>query len=186
VSGHPAPPIGPGKDEAELEKRLTGELISGAQTILLDNLIEPLMGVMICQCLTQRSVKTRLLGTNQNPIVPCTAMVSATGNNLVIASDLSYRTLRSDLDSGLERPELRKFNRDAVDIARDLRPELAVAALTILRAWWCNQADPETAEPNTLDPIGGFEEWSRRVRDALVWLGQPDPWKTVDKILASG
>jgi putative DNA primase/helicase len=27
-------------------------------------------------------------------------------------------------------------------------------------------------------PFGGFEGWSRRVREALVWLGEPDPYAT--------
>ena len=31
-------------------------------------------------------------------------------------------------------------------------------------------------------PLGGFEQWSVRVRDALVWLGCSDPCETIIKV----
>lgn len=50
------------------------------------------------------------------------------------------------------------------------RGELIVAALTVLRAWWA-AGRPEVALP----PWPGYGAWSRSVRAALVWAGQPDP-----------
>jgi hypothetical protein len=179
--GHPVSPIGPGDTDEELEKRLAGELLGGSLFIVFDNLERPLHGVLICQCLTQSSVKVRILRTNDTPVVPCLAVMAATGNNLVIAGDLAYRGLRCDIDSGLEAPETRHFEEDAVDIAARLRPALVVAGLTILKAYHFNQADAETMEPSP-EPIGGFEDWSRWVREPLLWLGQPDPWATVSQI----
>jgi hypothetical protein len=38
-------------------------------------------------------------------------------------------------------------------------------------------ADPPPAAP----PLGSFERWSRRVRDALMWLALPDPCGTIEK-----
>ena len=33
-----------------------------------------------------------------------------------------------------------------------------------------------------LSPFGGFEDWSKKVRSALVWLGRPDPCETMEVI----
>jgi hypothetical protein len=51
------------------------------------------------------------------------------------------------------------------------------AALTILRAY-CNAGMPRQAVP----AFGSFEGWSRFVREALVWVGQPDPCLTRAKL----
>jgi len=54
-----------------------------------------------------------------------------------------------------------------------------VAALTILRAY--HVAGRPKMPTN---PLGSFEIWSRWVRDALIWLGEPDPCKTMDRARA--
>ena len=33
-----------------------------------------------------------------------------------------------------------------------------------------------------VDPFGGFDDWSIRVREALIWLGEVDPCETVSKV----
>ena len=53
-----------------------------------------------------------------------------------------------------------------------------VAGLTILRAWLVS------GERMKLPPYGSFETWSRRVREALVWLGCADPCDTVESVRA--
>jgi putative DNA primase/helicase len=35
--------------------------------------------------------------------------------------------------------------------------------------------------PKPLQPLGGFEDWSRLVREPLVWLGEADPVNTIEK-----
>ncbi len=35
--------------------------------------------------------------------------------------------------------------------------------------------------PEQTRPLGSFEGWSRLVRDALVWLGEPDPVQTIER-----
>jgi putative DNA primase/helicase len=51
------------------------------------------------------------------------------------------------------------------------------ASLTILRAFIAAGAPEQTR------PLGGFESWSL-VRDALVWLGEADPVKTMERTRA--
>jgi putative DNA primase/helicase len=53
------------------------------------------------------------------------------------------------------------------------RGRLVAAALTILRAWHA------AGGPSSADPYGSFEDWSRRVREPLIWLGRADPCLSV-------
>jgi len=101
----------------------------------------------------------------------------ANGNNLIVMGDMTRRTLRCTIDPDCERPELRTF--------KTMRPDLAVlakradyvwAGLTVLRAFFV------AGRPSTTVPLGTFEEWSRTIRDALIWLGEPDPCLTQEQI----
>ena len=58
-------------------------------------------------------------------------------------------------------------------MAREDRAAYVVAALTILRAYFMAE------ERVTVTPLGSYEAWSRRVREALVWLGRADPCDTM-------
>jgi len=83
--------------------------------------------------------------------------------------------LRAAVDPKCERPELRKFNFCPLEETAKRRPELVIAALTILRAY---HVAGRPKQPN-LNPLGSFDEWSDWVRSALVWLGEPDPCLTM-------
>jgi len=107
---------------------------------------------------------------------PVNAALYATGNNLEIAGDLIRRCLLCSMDAGVERPELRLFSENVIEQTQLKRGELVGAALAMLRAW--HIASAKTG----LTPLGGFEEWSHRIRDALVWLGCTDPCETMGKI----
>jgi putative DNA primase/helicase len=100
-------------------------------------------------------------------------MFYANGNNLTLAGDLTRRTLVCRLDPGCERPELREFTSDPVQMVRDDRPAYVTAGLTILRAYLVAE------ERITCPPLGSYESWSRRVREALVWLDCADPCDTM-------
>jgi hypothetical protein len=177
--GRPMPVISQGRDETEFEKRLGAKFLAGQTCISIDNCEAPISGAMLCQALTQDMVDIRVLGHSKNVTVTMNATVFATGNNLEIAGDLSDRCLVAKLEAKMDRPGLRKFNIDVISDAHARRGELVVAALTILRAWHVAQANGEQV---TVEPFGGFSEWSRRIREALVWLGMADPCDTVTKV----
>src|SRR5262249_27968506 len=105
--------------------------------------------------------------------------ICANGNNLVIAGDLVRRTLMCAMDAQCEQPELRTFSVNVVDVAKINRGRLVAAALIILRAWYVAR---DKGDVGSLPPFGGFERWSQRVREALVWLGCPDPCSTITKV----
>ncbi len=176
ASGREAAVIAQGKTEEETEKRLGAMLLAGDAVIAIDNCEAPLGGDFLCQMLTQPVVRARILGRSEAPELPANAMVTATGNNLVLIGDMGRRALLCQLDPQCERPELRVFPNDPVQLVQADRGKYLVAALTVLRAFQV------AGLPRQCDPLGSFHDWSRRVRDALVWLDQADPVATLDTV----
>ena len=87
----------------------------------------------MCQALTQHELRVRELGYSRNVKVPITALFTVNGNNLVIANDLTRRTLLCQIDAGVERPETRKFKRKVAEVAREYRGQLVAAARAAAR-----------------------------------------------------
>jgi putative DNA primase/helicase len=168
-----------GRTEEELEKRLGAALLAGDVAISIDNCEHPLESMFLCQALTQRKLNIRVLGQSKNVETPVNATIFATGNNLTIAGDLTRRALLCSMDAHCERPELRTFDHDALKDAQTNRGQVVAAALTILRAWHL------VGERVTLSPFGSFDDWSRRIREPLVWLGRADPCDTVGAVRES-
>jgi len=105
ATGRHMPVIAQGRTEEELEKRLGAALLAGDIAISIDNCDHPLESVFLCQALTQRKLNIRVLGKSKNVETPVNATIFATGNNLVIAGDLTRRSLRCGMDAQCERPE---------------------------------------------------------------------------------
>lgn len=179
ATGREAGVISQGPDEKEMEKRLGAQLIAGDQLIAIDNCDEPLGGQILCQMLTQRTVRTRVLGKSETPEMPSNALITATGNNLVLMGDMTRRALLCRIDPKEERPELREFAVNPVEMVRADRGKYVHAALTILRAYHV------AGRPQQAKPLGSFEDWSRWVRDALIWAGEADPAETMAQARAS-
>src|SRR6516164_8445323 len=178
ATGRPMPVISQGRSEEELEKRLGAALLAGDTAISLDNCDRTLEGVFLCQVLTQPQLNIRVLGLSKNVETPVNATIFATGNNLTIGGDLVRRALLCSMDAGVERPELRVFNVNAIEVAQIRRSELVAAALTVLRAW--HVATP--SNPLNLTPFGSFEEWEHRIRSPLIWLNRVDPCETLVEV----
>ena len=179
ATGDRAPVSTQSPNEEETEKRLTGSLLSGDVIITLDNCEHPVGGALLCQMASQSVVRVRPLGTSD--VVPClsNAMLCITGNQLRITGDLPRRTLMCTLVADTAAPEEREFERDCVDLALAERPTFVHACLTILRAYHVQSNRPK------LSPYGNFDEWSARVRAALVWAGEADPCNTRESVRAS-
>ena len=67
---------------------MRGDLI-----IAIDNCEAPLEGVVFNQALTQQQANLRILGQSKAIRVRCAALITATGNNLVIKGDLTRRSV---------------------------------------------------------------------------------------------
>lgn len=178
VLGRPSAVFALGADENETEKRLYSAFLAGDSILTFDNIEQPLRGAVLCQVLTQSSVRFRPLGGSSVVTVPTCAMLIATGNNLDIRGDLRRRVMLIRLDAKTERPERRVFERDALAYVASRRGTLIRAALTISLAYLAALPPP----PEGIVAYGGFSEWDVMVRRPLVWAGLPDPLRGAETL----
>ncbi len=174
-SGERAPVLTAGRSEEETEKRLVAALLSGQTIISIDNVNGQLGGDALCQIIERPVVAVRPLGQSTFTKVESRASCFATGNNIQLVGDMTRRVLLCSLDPDVERPELRVFHSNPFDAVLADRGKYVAAALLIVRAYIVAGC------PKTLPPLASFEDWSRMVRSALVWLGRPDPCETMNK-----
>lgn len=100
-----------------------------------------------------------------------------TGNNVTLASDNARRTIVCELQLEVESLKDRQVVFDHPSLATHIkqhRAQYITAALTVLRAYALHP------QPLGLPPLDSFEDWSWRVREALIWLGEDDPVAAVD------
>lgn len=168
MMGHKPAMMSQGKTVEEQEKRLSSAVMAGDPLIVIDNCERPIEGDFLCTMLTQEWVRARILGKSEMLRLPTRTLVIATSNNPQVAGDVTRRALKCRLDAQVERPDLLQYDFDPRDEAYAQRPELVVAGLTVIRAYIA------AGRPVLLDKIGSFERWNI-IREALVWLGVPDP-----------
>jgi hypothetical protein len=177
ATGRNAAPFDQSRNEEEFKKTLGSALIAGHSLIAIDNCVHILESSLLNIAVTEPVFGVRVLGVSQNREIPNNATIFVNGNNLIIGADLTRRAIRCEMDAGVERPEQREFTDDhLLDTVKANRAQLVVAGLTVLRAWHIARANGQTVG---LKPIG-FTEWSQRVREALVWLGEDDPASTME------
>jgi putative DNA primase/helicase len=86
------------------------------------------------------------------------------------------RTIRCAMDANTETPESREFTTNPLAAISQARGQYVAAILTIARAYVV------AGRPNALTPLASFEEWSRLIREPLVWLACADPVATMDSL----
>jgi len=163
------------KEEDELRKKITACLIRGDRLVLLDNLTGQFGNGTLDALLTSTTWSDRILGESRMYGGPALATWYATGNNVSVGGDTARRICHVRLESPMEKPEERSGFRhpDLLKWVGENRPRLLAAALTILRAYVL------AGKPDqNLKPWGGFEAWSGIVRNAITWIGLPDPGET--------
>jgi len=170
-------PMGRTKNSEEFEKRLSSLFMEGRQLIFLDNHNDVLQSDLICQAVTGDKVLIRKFGVlGENIEVSTRAVIAATGNGISIAEDLDRRTLLIEIDTGLEKPQFKKYRKPSpLDLILADRAKYIRAALTIPLAYMAAGC-PVVSNKQVLD----FEDWERWVRFPLIWLGEKDPLITMD------
>ena len=174
ATGQIAPVIAAGRNEEETEKRLAAELMTGQPIISIDNLNGDLSGDFLCQAIERRILKPRILGRSETKYIENTVTIFGNGNNMRLVGDIVRRVILCTLDANVERPELRQFSSNPVATVLADRGRYIAAALTIVRSYLVADC------PARLPPLASFEDWSRLVRSALVWLGCADPVDTME------
>ncbi len=170
-------------DDNELRKTITTAAIEATPTVLFDNLDVELRGAALDAAVTSRTWQDRILGQSRSTgELSLRTVWTATGNNLVFGSDIARRVLPIRLASQLENPEERTGfqHADLLEFVADNRPRFAVAALTILRAYFVAGCPEQSG-----GVFGSFESWTRLIRGSLVWLGLADPLETRETAKAS-
>lgn len=165
-------------EEDEWRKAMLAIAIAADPVILIDNVTRTLRSAALDAVLTGTSFRDRLLGKNEELALEVRTLFVATSNNCAVSTDLVRRSLLCRLVAQQETPERRTgFRRQLPGDAIALRPALLSDAATVLAAYVA--AGRPAVE---MRPMGSFEAWSRVVRAALVWAGQPDPAVTQDTL----
>ena len=170
------------RDDDEMRKTITAVAIGAVPSVLFDNLDVQLGGAALDAAITCSTWSDRVLGQSRmTGDLPMRTIWSATGNNIAFGSDVGRRVLPIRLQSPLETPENRSgfIHPNLLAWIESKRPQLAIASLTILRAYFVAgcpvQANGEW---------GSFESWSAKIRGAIVWAGGADPLPTRATALA--
>jgi hypothetical protein len=159
----------------ELEKNLTGLLLDGFAVVSLDNIESEVGGSLLCQATERPMIRLRPLGTSQIATIENTSTIFGTGNNARVTGDMVRRALTCNLDAGVERPELRKFDFDPLKTILNDRGTSIAAIMTIARAYQIAGC------PDQPGPIASYVTWGLLVRDPLIWLGRPDPAAAMER-----
>lgn len=160
-------------DDDETRKLITSVALEATPAVLLDNVARKIGNASLDAALTATTWTDRILGRSETTgVLPLRAIWVATGNNLILGADCARRTLYCRLETAEEHPEDRVGFKhpDLLGWTRANRRRLAVAAVTILRAWFA-AGRPDQKLP----PWGSYEAWSAVVRGAIVHAGLPDP-----------
>lgn len=180
VAGTPIPVTAAPQDDSEFRKRITAIAIEGGRFVLFDNVAGVLGVPSLDAALTSTVWKDRLLGRSEMTEVPLMPVWVATGNNVSLGADTARRVLHVRLESPLERPEERSgfHHLDILTYTVRERARYLRAVLVILQAWFA-AGRPTRRLPSW----GSFEGWSAVIRQAIVWVDQPDPFAARECLL---
>jgi putative DNA primase/helicase len=164
------PPINEPNEE---RKRLLAALSENPAVVLIDNIDQAFRSSAMCIALTEPVFTDRVLGSTENRAADTNVTFFSTGNNLVLAGDLSSRGIKCEIDPACENPDARAFECNLHEWVPANRGQLAVAGLTIIMAYLAARS-PKQDIPN----FARFEEWQSLCRFPLTWLGCADPCAT--------
>jgi putative DNA primase/helicase len=113
VLGRDAVPMSVSDDPKEFKKELEAAAYEASPILPLNNLTFDLQSSQLSQIITEGGLKIRRFGKNDELMYcDCRAMtVLANGNNVHVVGDMVRRTLTARLDTGMERPETKEYER---------------------------------------------------------------------------
>lgn len=139
--------------------------------VFWDNLAVPFADPNIDMAITAARARVRKFGQNgPNATWDLDFSITVwayTGNNLAVGEDAASRCLIARI----EKPATRRYDFDVDDdgFFRSRRRQAIIDCLTILRAFVVAGAPQREAS------YFRFPQWSRLIRQAIMWLGMPDP-----------
>ncbi|MDY0207352.1 MAG: hypothetical protein RBR82_12130 [Pseudomonas sp.] len=162
------PPLDPGQDQ-EARKRLFSLIASGELILIWDNILNDFDSPALAAMLTSEKFSDRILGKTEISEYPNKLLVFLTGNNLLLTKDMSRRAIVCRLDSKLENPATRKFEKDPLTFILKNRQKLVQSGLSLILAYLkSDEFESGGAVPN--ESTASFEEWDKTVRQVVAWL----------------
>ena len=166
--------------EEECQKLLLSTLLTAPAVVTFDNLTTDLIPYKsLCSALTEEFLTGRILGVSKTATVGTRSLILSSGNNVDAVKDMARRCVTICLDPQVEIPAARSFKADPYGTVLARRGEFVSLALTIIRAW-IEAGSPETP----CKTLASYGDWSRWVRQPLLWLGAQDPAARVFEQLA--
>jgi len=170
VLGRQVTPMQIGREEAETEKRITAQILSGTPVLHLDN-------VPVGELLSSASLASlatayptwggRKLGHSEIVSLPNRMVVVLSANNPKATGELVKRTVPIVLEARDDHPELRDDfkHQDCYAYATERRRAVLAALTGIVAAW------KGVGSPPCKVKMGGFEQWGRAVLAPLQHAG---------------
>lgn len=140
-------------------------MLAADPVALIDNVSRPIAGDSVRINLTSSKVRVRILGRTEQVELLANTFWMATGNNLTFAGDMTRRVLLCTLDAGVERPDLREFERDLLSWVPANRLRLLSTAYIVLRAFIQAGAPKPKGLPRWADSNNGHGVY------AIAWSG---------------
>lgn len=160
-----------GKLEDEWRFRMVALLRTGPAIVLLDNINVKLDSATLAAMITTfDTYADRVIRSSDIVTIPIRCQWMATGNNVVMSSELIRRSFLIRLDANEETPEIEGDYRHPllVEWAMTHRAEL-VWALLVLVQNWIARGRPKGAQK----PPGSFESWGAVIGGILEAAGIP-------------
>jgi hypothetical protein len=178
-TGEPAKLQGLPLEEAEQRKVITGLLLEGRGLFAWDE-CPHITGKAFASLLTAEIYSDRILGGNQMLSVRNTFTQAACGNNVAVYGDLRRRVVPSRLEPQDAHPEKRADFKhpDLKGWARDHRPQLLAALMTMWRHWLA------LGKPKSTIAMGSYERWTAAVGGCLEVAGITGFLNNLDKWLS--
>lgn len=160
------------KTTEEATKSIIAALLTAPAVIEFDDMdTDWLPHGAINRMLTSRTITDRVLGFSKTATVSTTALILGSGNNVGPISDLARRVVTINLNTRSATPGTIEYKGNPAAALRAKRERYVMAALSIIEAWRA-AGSPKQSLPS-IASYGG--KWNDYCRQALVWLGLPDP-----------
>lgn len=173
ATGQTAGMLGGQRKEEEWRKAITTILLYGRSVICVDNIDGVLESTSLATALTARVWRDRILGRNEEVLLPNMSTWIANGNNIRLAGDLPRRAYRARLDAQLAQPWLRQPSEfkhpDLIKWVRQKRGDIIAAVLTVARSW----VVAGKPKPNNLVSIGSYESFCEVLGGILDYIKVP-------------
>ena len=157
------------KDEAEWRRTLLAALRGGPAVIFIDNVRDTLESATLALAITADFLQDRVIRSSEVICAPVCCLWLATANNPVLSDEMARRVVRSRLDAGTSKPELRTgFRHPKLRLwVKEERPWLVWSVVTIVKAWIAQ------GRPRAQIVFGGFEDWAEVIGGILEVAGFP-------------